>query len=173
MRKVYEAQEREIKCRAWAAEAEVALVQAPEHKKEAVKAKIAERSAQLQIIINEHEAARQDQQSLEQKLDGMEAAFAQEELLKFILKRFINGGYARDPLNVANATAGLPYTQGVRFIGAWESYIRCSKLPCSIWPHFRYELFKTIESLWNDSRISELPPVEFFKREILELPRTK
>jgi hypothetical protein len=100
----------------------------------------------------------------------MEAGFAQGELLMFIDKRLIKGKYARNPENLANAMAGLPYTQGVHFMGAWQSYVRCSKLPCA--PHHRFQIFETVQSIWKKSRKSKVRTVEFFHQEITALPKT-
>jgi len=100
----------------------------------------------------------------------MEAGFAQDELLMFIDKRFIHGRYARTPRNLADAMAGLPYTQGVHFMGAWQSYVRCSNLDCI--PHHRFQLFETIQRIWKKAQKSKLATVDFFYREIMALPRT-
>ncbi len=100
----------------------------------------------------------------------MEAGFAQDELLMFIDSRFIKGRYARNPENLANAIAGLPFTYGVNFMGVWQSYARCSKLNCS--PHHRFQVFETIQSIWKKSHKSKLPTLEFFYQEIAALPKT-
>jgi hypothetical protein len=55
-------------------------------------------------------------------------------------------------------------------MGAWQSYVRCSKLPCP--PHHHFRLFETIQSIWKKSQKSKLPLVEFFYQEIAALPKT-
>jgi hypothetical protein len=106
-------------------------------------------------------------------LAGILARFGQAELLKFIEKRFINGKYARNPLNFANAMAGLPSATGVPFLGVWQSYDRCSNLPCSLWPQFQFRVFETIESIWNMCRKSPESPMELFPRQIRTLRKTE
>jgi hypothetical protein len=170
--RIYEAQPRPRECEDLVRQAESALGQASPEKRDAVEAQLLKRRADLEMAKGAYDAASKVQRALEQRLDQMEAGFAQTELLMFIEKRFLKGKYARNPLNLANAMAGLPYTRGVHFLGAWQSYARCSKLPCSLWPHHRFQVFETIQSIWKKSQKSDLPPVEFFHQEILALPRT-
>ncbi|MFY9559610.1 MAG: hypothetical protein WAQ52_05185 [Terriglobales bacterium] len=167
---IYEASERQRDCVNLVSQAEIAVGQASPEKKEAVEAHLSKRKADLQTANSTYEAASAAQQAHEKKLDQMEAGFAQDELLMFIDKRFINGRYARNPRNLADAMAGLPYTQGVHFMGAWQSYARCSKLFCP--PHHQSQVFETIQSIWKKLQKSKLPPVEFFHQEITALPRT-
>ena len=49
---------------------------------------------------------------------------------------------------------------------------RSAKLECRFWPNIRYQLFKTIESIWNEIETSATSPVDFFRGEIAALPRT-
>jgi hypothetical protein len=167
---IYEAHGRQRECADLVSKAEMALGQASPEQKEAVEAHLSKRKSDLQTANNTYEGASAAQQAHEKKLDQMEAGFAQDELLMFIDKRFINGRYARNPRNLADAMAGLPYTQGVHFMGAWQSYARCSKLYCP--PHHQSQLFETIQSIWKKLQKSKLPPVEFFHQEITALPKT-
>jgi DNA-binding transcriptional MerR regulator len=169
---IYEAQQKQREYPDFIMRAEMALAHASPEQKEDVKAKVSKLQADLQTATLAHEAACKAQVALEKGLDQMEAGFAQDQLLMFIDKRFINGRYARNPLNLANAMAGLPYTQGVHFLGAWQSYQRCSDLPCELWPHHRFQVFERIRSIFKKSQTSKLPPMEFFHQEIVALPRT-
>jgi hypothetical protein len=169
---IYDAQERQRQYPDLIMRAEMALGHASPEQKEDVKAKLSQLQADLQMATLAYEVACKAQAALEKKLDQMEAGFAQDQLLMFIDKRFINGRYARNPLNLANAMAGLPYTQGVHFVGAWQSYQRCSDLPCDLWPHHRFRVFETIQSILKKSKTSKLSPMEFFHQQIVALPRT-
>ena len=167
---IYEAQARQRKCLDAVTLAEMAKGQAsPEQMKE-VEVQVSRRKDELKAANTAYDAACAAQQAIATQLDQMEAGYAQDQLLMFIDRRFINGKYARTPLNFANAVAGLPYMQGVDFMGAWQSYVRCSKLPCV--PHHRFQLFETIQSIWKKSGKSKLPMVEFFHQEITALPKT-
>jgi hypothetical protein len=166
---IYEADARQRERRELVRQTQMALGQASPEQTEAVKAQVSKREAELQAAINEYDGACAAQRELEKRLDQMEACFAQDELLKFIETRLIKGRYARNPRNLADAMAGLPYTQGVRFMGAWQSYARCSKLPCS--PHFRFQVFETIQSIWKKAHKSKLPTVDFFHQEVTALPK--
>jgi hypothetical protein len=168
--KIYEANARQRECTDLVSQAQMALGQASPEQMEAVKAQVSKRQADLQGANEEYNAACAAQRAIEKQLDQMEAGFAQDELLMFIDKRFIKGKYARNPENLANAMAGLPFTHGVHFMGAWQSYARCSKLDCS--RHHWFQLFETFQSIWKKSQKSKLPPVEFFYQEITALPKT-
>lgn len=171
---IYEADSRERRGSDLVREAEYAQSQVGPEDKDAAKTvalQLSKRKAEWETAKREVERSRVAQQTLQEKLDRMEAGYAQGELLMFIEKRFIKGRYARNPLNLANAMAGLPYSQGVHFLGAWQSYVRCSKFDYP-WPHFRFQVFQTSESLWKGSQKSGLAPVEFFREGIRALPKT-
>ena len=169
---MYDADEKERKCRDLVQEAESAVSQVSPEYREAVEKQLSKRKAEWEAAKKEVNSSRQAQQAQQEKLDRMEASYAQDELLMFIDKRFIKGRYARNPLNLANAMAGLPFSQGVPFLGVWQSYARCSKLPCTLWPHHRFMVFETIESLWKGSQKSGFAVVEFFRQGIRALPKT-
>jgi hypothetical protein len=120
-------------------------------------------SAQKKTVIAEQEEA-----AVEKALLEMESAYAQDQLLIFIKKR----KYALHPLNLANAMAGLPYAIDLPFRGAWQSHARCSSVDCPGWPSYRYQVFETIQSIWENSEHSTLPTVEFFRQQICRLPKT-
>jgi len=102
------------------------------------------------------------EQNLRSELQEKEAAFAQSELLDYIAK----AQYARNPLSLANAMAGLPN------LGWRQSYARCSKIKCTGWPTVWFSLFQTVQKIWNlRGSVSEPLIVELFRREIQKLPR--
>ena len=167
---MYEAQTRERECMELIRQAQMALGQASPDEGKVVKEKLSNLHADLQISTTAYEIACKEQQAIEMKLDQMEAGFAQDELLMFVEKRFLKGRYARNPLNLADAMAGLPYSHGVHFMGVWQSYARCSKLPSL--SHHHFQVFETVQSIWKKSQRSKLPTVEFFYQEITALPKT-
>jgi hypothetical protein len=111
--------------------------------------------------------AEKEEEAIEKELLEMESAFAQDELLTFI-----KGKYANNPLNLANAMAGLPYAIDVPFLGAGQSHARCSQLKCPGWPSYHYQVFEIIQSIWETSEHSTLPTLEFFRQQIRSLPKT-
>lgn len=171
IREMSEAQARQRTCLDEVTLAEMAKGQAalPEQVK-VVEVQLSKRKDELKAATIAYDAACTAEQALATQLEQLEAGYAQDQLLMFIDKRFINGKYARTPLNLANAIAGLPYTQGLDFMGTWQSYVRCSKLPCV--PHHRFQVFETVQSTWKKSRKSKLQPTEFFHQEITALPKT-
>lgn len=112
-----------------------------------------------------------EEKDTEAKLADQEAGFAQRELLKFIR----SSKYAHNPLNLANAMAGIRcHTSGaIRvYAGSWQSHARCSKLECAIWPTHQYQRFEIIRSIWTRRhRYSQLSAVELFRQEIPKLPK--
>jgi hypothetical protein len=167
---IYESREMQRLCLDLVNPAQMALGRASPEQMEAVNAQLSKRQADLDAANRNYEVARKAQEDFQKRLDLMEAGFAQDELLMFIDKRFIKGKYARNPQNLADAIAGLPFTYGVHFMGVWQSYARCSKLACS--PHHRFQLFETVQSIWNKSRKSTMPLLDFFHQEITALQKT-
>lgn len=167
-----ESQSQHDKCADEFRQAEWAMSQTKPEQVEIVKAELSKRRAKCETAQSELDAARVAERALEQRVTDMEASFAQDELLKFIKKRFIDGEYARHPLNFANAIAGLPNATGFPFLGVWQSYARCSKLECRQWPHFQFRVFETIESIWKKCQVTSTSPVELFRQQIRALPKT-
>jgi hypothetical protein len=169
---MYEAQQKQRSCLDLFTQAQMALGQASLEQVDAVKTRIAERKAVLDAANAAYDDACRIQRDVEKKLDEMEAGYAQEELLTFINTRFIKPKkkYARNPENLANAIAGLPLTSTVPFMGAWQSYVRSSKLKCE--PHHKFQLFETIQSIWNKSRKSGVPLLELFPQEIAAMQKS-
>ena len=168
--RIYETQDEQRTCRDSLMQAQMALGQASSDQVKAVELQIAKQQADLQEADTKHRNACGEQAEFQKGIDQMEAGYAQDELLKFVDTRFIKGKYARNPRNLADAMAGLPWTYGVHFLGVWQSYARCSKINCP--PHPRFQLFETIQSIWKRSRKSKLSTVEFFYQQVTALPKT-
>lgn len=173
IKQLYEGQHKQRSCMDVFTQTQMVLGQASPSQAEQVKSRIAERKADLEAANAAYDDACRMQRDLAKKLDEMEAGYAQDELLVFIKTRFIDPEkkYARNPENLANAIAGLPLCPTVPFMGAWQSYVRCSSLDCE--PHHRFELFETLQSIWRKSRKSNLPLLEFFRQKITALSKTK
>lgn len=171
IQELYKAQKRQLTCSDRFNQAQMALGHTSSEQLEAMKRRISDYKAELDSANNGYEAAQTKQREIARKLDEMEAAYAQDELLMFIQTRFIKPKkrYARNPENLANAMAGLPWAGNLPFMGTWQSYVRCSKLRCS--PHHRFQLFETIQRIWKKSQKSKLPTTEFFHQQITALPK--
>jgi chromosome segregation ATPase len=94
---IYAAQDRQRLCADSITQAEMALGQASPDQVKTLKAEISKRKADLDAANEEHRIACDKQEQFQKRIDQMEAGYAQDELLMFIDKRFINGKYARDP----------------------------------------------------------------------------
>jgi hypothetical protein len=161
------AREKCDKCVNACREIEIAMDQAKSDQIEYVHREFYRRRAECQSAQDQLRAANVSERNLENELADAEAAFAQDQLLEFIKKE----KYSLHPLNLGNAMAGLPYARDVPFIGVWVSRERCAKIESRFWPNIRFQLFKTIESLWNGVGTSATSPVDFFRGKIAALPR--
>ena len=113
--------------------------------------------------LKEWEAAQHAETDLDRDVRAKETGFALSELLDFIKQK----KYARNPLRLANAMAGLPD------MGWEQSYARCSAMKCSSWPQFQFRLFRTIKAIWNRrNSYPELTLTQLFRQEIKKLHRT-
>jgi hypothetical protein len=148
-------------------EIEIAMDQARPNQIEYVHREFHRRRTECQIAQDQLREASFTERNLENELADAEAAFAQDQLLEFIREK----KYALHPFNLGNAMAGLPFARDVKFIGVWVSRERSAKIDCRFWPNLQYQLFKTIESIWNDNEISTVSPVDFFRDKIAALPR--
>jgi hypothetical protein len=146
---------------------EAAMMQATADQSETLLPQFSKRRRECQAAQDQSRATTEMQLKLENELVNEEAAYAQDQLLVFIRKR----KYAFHPLNFANAIAGLPFAIGVPFMGVWQSHARCSKMKSPGWPNYRYEVFKIIESAWENSSSSAQPIIEVFETKIRGLPR--
>lgn len=130
-----------------------------------------QRRAAFETAEMKLKTAEKQEEDAEAQLIDQEAGFAQNELLEFIR----TGKYAHNPLKLANAMAGIRcHTwDGMRvYAGCWQSYARCSKLECAIWPNYQFQRFEIIESIWNRGyKYQQLSTVQLFRQEILKLPK--
>lgn len=143
-------------------EAEAALKETSPEARERIQSEADRRKARLAELELSLRKAEGDRDSLDKKLRDQEAYFYPAELLDFLHSR----RYAVEPRNLANALAGLLYMQ-------WrQSYSRCSQIPYDSEPHRWYRVFVTIEEIWKH-RSAEFvqAPVEFFRAELLRLPK--
>jgi hypothetical protein len=98
---------------------------------------------------------------LKAMLSDLEASFARQELIRFLKSK----RYSLRPLNLANATAGLPY------MGWRQSMRRCAKAPCVIATGRMYQIFKAIRYLTsNANKKTENGLVITFEDSIPSLP---
>jgi hypothetical protein len=118
----------------------------------------------LDTLVQDLNKARIKCLELESKLLDQEAYFYRTQLLEFIQEK----KYAHTPRNFADAIAGLPY------MNCRRSAERCARLKSSVVPSRGYQVFLFIKSVWErrDSRV-KLSLVEWFKQEIMRLPRYK
>jgi len=157
------------KCVSGCREIEMAMNQAKPDQIEYVQREFSRRRVKCQDAQDQLHRLKLTESNLENELANAEAAFAQEQLLEFIKEK----KYALHPFNLANAMAGLPHATGVEFLGVWVSRERCAKIECCFWPNLDYQVFETIEMIWNDNRISASSPVDFFRQRIAALPKTR
>jgi len=157
------------KCVSGCREIELAMNQATPDQMEYVQREFSRRRVKCQGAQDRLHRLKVAEGNLEDELANAEAAFAQEQLLEFIKEK----KYALHPFNLANAMAGLPYATGVEFLGVWVSRERCAKIECPFWPNLDYQVFETIEKIWNDKSISVFSPVDFFRQRIAALPKTR
>jgi hypothetical protein len=161
--KVREAEAKHNNCTEAATKVELAMNQSATEQLGPYFADLLQRWREKRESDKELEIARATLKAIGQEVADKEAGFAQNELLDFIKSKL----YARDPLGIANALAGLP-------VMAWQSSrTRCSKIECKQWPIFQYRVFLTIEAIWNRRNShSPLPLEQLFRLEIAKLPRT-
>jgi hypothetical protein len=157
------------KCVSRCREIEIAMGQASPDQREYVQREFSRRRVNCQDAQERLHRLRFRESNLEGELADAEAAFAQDQLLEFIEEK----KYSLHPFNLANAMAGLPYARDVEFLGVWVSRERCAKIKCRFWPNLDYQIFETIETIWNDERISSSSPVDFFRQRITSLPKMR
>jgi hypothetical protein len=157
------------KCVSGCREIEIAMDQARPDQMEYVEREFSRRRVKCQEAQDQLHRLKVIERNLEDELEDAEAAFAQEQLLEFITEK----KYALTPFNLANAMAGLPYARDVEFLGVWVSRERSAKIECPFWPNREYQVFETIETIWNDKSISASSPVDFFLQRIAALPKTR
>ena len=100
-------------------------------------------------------------EQLRKRLEGLEASFARQELLRFLKSE----RYELTPLNLANAAAGLPY------MGWRRSVSRSKRSPSKVANGSRYQAFEAIRYLVsNADRKTEKALVASFEDGIRALP---
>lgn len=169
VKQMHDAQEKQTKQANECRELEWAVSQARSDQIELVRREFTNRSAELREAEDQLTLATAAEKQLEGELFDHEAAFALDQVLEFISEK---RKYALNPLNLANAIAGLPFAVNVPFLGVWQSHARCSKLEVPSPPSYRYQVFEKIESIWERSQRSPIPRLEFFQQEIKVLPQT-
>jgi hypothetical protein len=135
VREVYEARE---KCREALEKAERALSdQLSDSDKAAVLDQISRRGEKLSGAKAEYDSLEKQQRELQELVLDGEASFAREEFARFCG----SNRYRFEPMNIANALAGLPY------IGWRQSATRCKKHPSTHGEGQSIQIFRTIERI--------------------------
>jgi hypothetical protein len=145
-------------------EAENALKQVSEQDSENIQAECNQRRERLLQLEENLRRTESTSKELDKKALDQETYWYCSQLLDFL---FGKKKYAVEPLNLANALAGLPN------MGWRESLARCSKMPrCSPFAQLPYRVFEVVSRIWR-RRPKDLqdPPSEFFHVQILKLPK--
>lgn len=144
-------------------EAQAAVMEARSDQLWAVRSELLKRQEKLLAVRKELGTAQRLEQELQDELVEKEASFAQEEVVRILKEKRC----ARNPLKLANAMAGLPS------ICARVSSGRCSKILCTVWPQFEYEVFRKIELIWESrERYTNLAIVDLYRQEISKISKT-
>ena len=145
------------------AEAEGALADAGGQEKEVIQAQANQRKERLSEHDERLAQAETESKELDQRVRNEETYWYCSQLLDFLSK----GRYVIEPLQLANAMAGLPE------MGWRESSDRCSKMArSSAFGHFHYGVFEVVSRIWGRRpKDIEEAPIEFFRAQILGLPQ--
>jgi hypothetical protein len=140
-------------------EADRALEGAATEVKEAIQVEVKRRQGRMQRADDDIKAVEEEYRYLDKSVRDKEAYLYSSELLDFLSGR----RYAIEPLNLANALAGLPEMK-------WrQSFSRCSEFHDEHLERFSYRVFRAIDLLWNRrGNEFEEAPIEFFRTEILK-----
>jgi hypothetical protein len=114
-----------------------ALTQAHGSSRRLVKRARKKRRKEAWKAAQQYRTLRDTDRRLEKRLKDLEPSFARRELIRFLKSK----RYSLGPLNLANATAGLPY------MGWRQSMRRSAKAPCIIATGRMYQIFKAIRYL--------------------------
>lgn len=135
VRDAYDARE---KCREALEKAERALSdQLSDSDKAAVLDQISRRGKKLFDAKAEYDSLEKQQRELQELVLDGEASFARDEFARFCG----SNRYRLEPMNIANALAGLPY------IGWRQSATRCKKHPSTHGEGQSIQIFRTIERI--------------------------
>ena len=144
------------------AEAEAATKQSKVKERPVVLAEFERRRDVLDRIEKELKSTQKERDALEKAVRDQEAFWYCSQLLDFLQSR----RRAVDPLNLANALAGLPEMR-------WrQSLTRCAKMPNDSLPRFPYAVFQVIAKIWSQRKLPfREGPVEFLRSRLLALPK--
>lgn len=107
----------------------------------------------------EYERLSAEDEELRNHIEMQEAAFAQSELLRFVREK----KYAWNPVNLADAVAGLGY------MSYRQSISRCRRKKCKDSSCLQYEVFRAIAYLCEGRRPQQL--LGELRERVLDLPR--
>jgi hypothetical protein len=116
----------------------------------------------LDLLEADSKQAENELRAIETTFADQEAFIYRTEILDFVRKK----EYAREPLKLANALAGLPY------VSARRSAQRCSRIKSMVTRSTTYELFELVTTVWmrhRKKRQSSL--VETLENAIRKLPK--
>jgi hypothetical protein len=143
---------------------ELAMNQAGADPSQSLQAELLKRWGESAKTRRELEVARTNFKYLEAQFADNAAYFSQNELLDFIKRK----KYARHPLGLANAMAGLPD------MGWEQSHARCARIGYQQWPTFPFRVFRQIESIWKRSdAYPTLSLSDLFHQEVGKIPKTE
>jgi hypothetical protein len=114
-----------------------ALTQAHGSSRRIVKRARKKRRKEAWKAVEQYRTLFNNDRRLQIRLRDLESSFARHEFLRFLKSK----RYSLRPLNLANATAGLPY------MGWRQSMRRSAKAPCVIATGRMYQIFKAIRYL--------------------------
>jgi len=127
-----------------------------------VRKELVKRRKEAQQVTEEYRKLSERERGLLAQLKLSEASFARREVFQFLKSK----RYELNPVNLANAAAGLP------FMGWRQSMRRCSKERCISANGLYYQVFKSIRYLTlSSSRKTKEVLIEHFRKNIPLLPR--
>jgi hypothetical protein len=141
--------------------ARAALAQAKGRELKLVKKEFAKRKQEADSAGEECRKINQKQRGLIAQVQLMEASIARRELFRFLKSK----RYELNPLNLANAAAGLPE------MGCRRSALKCAKFERAPAEGVRYEIFKAIRYVISTTRNKTARTlVEHFRERVPLLP---
>lgn len=170
-----EAQELHSKCpqlQIACTEAENALKDANAKDKETIQAELNRRRERLLQLEERHTKAQNEIPELDKKVRDQQVYWYCSQLLDFLhcrrSARSASPRYALDPLNLANALAGL------NNMGWRQSHRRCAAMPADSFRQLPYCVFLLISRIWERRREEfREAPLEFFRAQLMKWPREK
>ena len=145
------------------AEAEQALREAGEQGNEIIQTELNRRRESLFQLKESLRGAESESKELDKRVLDQETYWYCAQLLDFLCGK---KKYAAEPFNLANALAGLPE------MGWRESFARCSKMPRSSFVRLPCRVVEVASRIWRRRpKGLEVAPIEFFRTQILKLPK--